>query len=186
MNFAYIDPGGLLSDLLRVSAAETIRAIPYELDESWKTFETTLGDFKLELAKNQVDLVRNTAILNEKQEEINVLKMMIDNVSSPNLKDTLNNLVDNFESDEGIPALTQQCGEMKGKVEAQKKILNDTNSERYAKFTCFVCMDRLIDVFFDPCGHVMCEPCWARTHNKRECPGCRARTQGVKKIFTMN
>lgn len=186
MNFAYIDPGGLLSDLLRVHAAETIHAIPCELDESWKTFETRLGDFKMELAKNQVELVRSFTILNEKQEEINVLKMMIDNVSSTKLKDTLNNLVDNLESEEGISALIQQCGEMKGKVEAQKKVLDDTNAERYAKFTCFVCMDRLVDIFFDPCGHVACEPCWARTQNKRDCPGCRVRIQGVKKIFTMN
>jgi len=75
----------------------------------------------MELARNQVALVRNLSILSEKQEEIGVLKMMADNVSSPSLKETLANLIDNFESDEGISALTQQCGEIKGVVDAQKR-----------------------------------------------------------------
>jgi hypothetical protein len=185
MNFAYIDPASLLSEILRPQPAETLVSVPYDLDERWSAFEQTLGDFKMELAKNQVALVRNLAILSEKQEEIGILKMMLDNVSSSSLKDTLENLVDKFESDEGISALTQQCGEIKGMVDAQKKVLSETNAERYAKFTCFVCMDRLIDLYFDPCGHVICEPCWSRTQNKRDCPGCRTRLVGVRKIFSM-
>jgi len=186
MNFAYIDPAGLLSEILRPQPADTVQAIPCELPDNWKNFEKTLGDFKMELARNQVALVRNLSILSEKQEEIGVLKMMADNVSSPSLKETLANLIDNFESDEGISALTQQCGEIKGVVDAQKRILQETNAERYAKFTCFVCMDRLIDLCFDPCGHVMCEPCWTRTQNKRDCPGCRTRLVGARKIYPMS
>lgn len=185
MNFAYIDPASILSEILRPGPVDTIPSVPCELDETWKNFEKTLGDFKMELARNQVELVRSLSILSEKQEELSVLKMMVDNVSSPKLKETLNNLIDNFESDEGIQALTQQCGEIKGKVDAQKKVLHETNAERYAKFTCFVCMDRLIDFCFDPCGHVMCEPCWARTQNRRDCPGCRTRLIGARKIYPM-
>jgi len=185
MNFAYIDPGGLLSEILRPHPTDTVQAIPCELDESWKNFEETLGDFKMELARNQVALVRNLSILSEKQEEIGVIKMMLDNVTSQGLKETLANLVDKFESDEGISALTQQCGEIKGMVDAQKRILQETNAERYAKFTCFVCMDRLIDLCFDPCGHVICEPCWTRTQNKRDCPGCRTRIIGARKVYSM-
>ncbi len=186
MNFAYIDPAGLLSELLRPPIpGDTIPTVPYELDQRWRDFTETLGTFKLEFAQNQVELVRSLALLNEKQEEANVLKMMLENVNSPKLKETLENLIDNFESDEGISALTQQCGEIKGKVEAQRKVLAETNADRYAKFTCFICMDKLVDVFFDPCGHVACEGCWSRTQNKRDCPGCRTRLSAARKIFPM-
>jgi len=128
----------------------------------------------------------NLASLNEKQEEMNVLRMMIDNVNSPDLKEKLEDILSKHESEEGIQGLTQQCGELKGKMEAMKKVLMDTGAERYGKFTCFVCMDRLVDLFIEPCGHVICDACFTRTTNKVQCPGCRVRMEGVKKIFTMN
>ena len=186
MNFAYIDPAGLLSELLRAPLPDAVPSIPCELDDRWKSFENTLGEFKNEFAKGQVDLVQSLGALNEKKEEINVLRMMFDNISSEGLKEKLVDLIEQYESDEGVDALIQQCGEVRGRVEAQKKVLLDTNVERYAKFTCFVCMDRLVDLFFDPCGHVICDGCWPRTQNKRDCPGCRTRLGGVKKIFAMS
>jgi len=186
MNFAYIDPVGLLSDILRTPTPDAVAAIPCELDERWTSFEKTLGEFKNEFAKGQVELVQSLGALNEKKEEINILRMMVDNVNSEGLKEKIVEILDNHESEEGINALTQQCGEVRGRVEAQKKVLSDTNVERYAKFTCFVCMDRLVDLFFDPCGHVICDGCWSRTQNKRDCPGCRTRLGGVKKIFSMS
>jgi len=186
MNFAYIDPAGLLTELLRAPPPDAVPPVPCELDERWTEFEKALGEFKNEFAKGQVELVQSLSALNEKKEEINVLRMMFDNISSTELKEKLADLIQQYESDEGIDALIQQCGEVRGRVEAQKKVLSDTNVERYAKFTCFVCMDRLVDLFFDPCGHVICDGCWSRTHNKRDCPGCRTRLGGVKKIFSMS
>ena len=186
MNFAYIDPAGLLSELLRAPPPDAVPPIPCELDERWAAFEKTLGEFKNEFAKGQVELVQSLSALNEKKEEINVLRMMFENISSEDLKEKLADLIQQYESDEGIDALIQQCGEVRGRVEAQKKVLADTNADRYAKFTCFVCMDRHVDLFFDPCGHVICDGCWTRTQNKRDCPGCRTRLSGIKKIFTMS
>lgn len=186
MNFTYLDASSILSDLLRPAAPESIvPTVPFDLDERWKSFEKQLGQFKTEFARNQVDLVQKLGTLGEKKDEINVIRMMIENVHSDDLKSLLTELIDNYESREGIVALTQQCGEVKGKVEAMRKVLVDTNCERYAKFTCFVCMDLLVDLFFDPCGHVMCETCWHRTQNKTACPGCRTRLTGAKRIFSM-
>ena len=104
---------------------------------------------------------------------------------SEDLKARLVSVVDNYESESGIVALTQQCGELKGKVEAMEKVLQDTEAERYAKFLCFICQDRLIDLFIDPCGHTVCATCWTSTRMKRTCPGCRTDIQGVKRIFNM-
>jgi predicted nuclease with TOPRIM domain len=185
MNFAYLDAAGLLENLTRPQP-EPIVPLPCELDETWKDFEKTLGEFKSEFVKVRAELTRSTAVLNEKKEELSVLKMMLDNVSSSNLKERLEEMIQEYEESEQVPDLTVKCAMLAGRAEAMKKVLMDTNSERYGKFTCFVCMDRLVDLFIEPCGHVICERCWIRTPNKEQCPGCRARTMGAKKIFTMN
>lgn len=185
MNFAYIDPVGLLEEILKPPPLDVVETIPCELDERWKKFEKTLGEFKTEFARSQVEFVQKLGALNEKKEEINILKMMTDNVNSSNLKDRLEELIGQYESEEGIDALIQQCGEARGRVEAMKKVLTETQAERYAKFTCFVCMDNLVDLFFDPCGHLICERCWSRTRDKSKCPGCRTALHGAKKMYVM-
>lgn len=179
MNFAYIDT------LMR-PLPEPVAAIPCELDERWKSFENELGQFKSEFTKTQVELVQNLAQLHDKQEEVSVIRMMIDTINSSDLKKKLESIIDEHGSEEGINALTLQCGQGKGRLEAMIKILKDTHAERYARFTCFVCMDKLVDLFIDPCGHVICDSCWVRTKNREQCPGCRGRASGVKKIYTMN
>jgi hypothetical protein len=186
MNFAYIDadPSALLSSLFR--PVEPIDAIPCELDQSWIAFEKELGIFKKKYSKVNNDLALALSELNAKKDDISIMKSILDNLTSLGLKESVKSIVDKYESSEGISALTRQCGELKGNLEAMKKVLKDTNAERYAKFTCFVCMERNIDLFFDPCGHVICEPCWVRTRNKETCPGCRGRLQAARKIYTLS
>lgn len=177
MNFAYIVES-LLFDA-------TIPSIPCQLDQKWSDFETELIKFKTEFSQTRAKLAQLTHTLQSKRDEIHIVKMVLDNVSSDGLKEKLSDLIDKHESEEGISTLTLQCGEAAGQVEAMKKILMDTNSERYARFTCFVCMDRLVDLFIEPCGHVICDGCWTRTQNKDSCPGCRTACIGAKRIFSM-
>jgi len=184
MNFAYLDPRSLLESVL-ITPPDPVTPIPCDLDDTWKSFEKELSNFKTKFAQSRVELVQKSASLAEQNEEINVLNMMIDNVSSQKLKDSLVRIIDDYAVDSGLGALKQECGEIAGRVEAMKKVLVDTGAERYGKFTCFVCMDRLIDLFVDPCGHVICDRCWARTRDKTVCPGCRTPNQAVKKIFTL-
>ena len=189
MNFAYIEAGrSILDGLLQTHLAPEVNVdvVPYDLEPEWIQFEKELSQFKTKFIEARNDAQRKRTDLSEKIEQINFTKMMIENVTSPSLKDMLVSVLDSWETEEGIDALSQQCGEAMGKAEAYKKVLFDTNAERYGKFICFVCMDNMIDLFFDPCGHVICERCWARTANKVQCPGCRTRTLGAKKIFTLN
>ena len=185
MNFAYLDARSLLDTVLG-PIHDPVPSVPCDLGPVWDDFAGELGKFKTEFVKTRAELTRSLAKLGEKREELNVIKMMSENVNSPGLKEKLEEIVDNYESDEGISALTLHCGEVTGRLEAMKKVLMDTGAERYGKFTCFVCMDRLVDRFIDPCGHVICDTCWMRTTNKEQCPGCRSGIHGVKRIFTMN
>lgn len=184
MNFAYLDPRSLLETVFQ-PVIDRVEPTPYDLEPHWIDFEKELGNFKNEFAQAKIDFAQKHAELATKNEELNIIRLMIDNVTSAKLKDVMVSLVDNYETEEGITALSQQCSVAAGKMDAYKKVLLDTNADRYAKFTCFVCMDRLVDLFFDPCGHVMCEHCWSRTTNKTHCPGCRTQLGGVKRIFSM-
>ena len=163
-----------------------IRPVSCELDEEWLNFEKELGKFKRDLAKVRRDFHQKYAQLNEMHKSSEIVKLILDNVPSDDLKARIASVVDNYESDSGVVALTQQCGELKGKFEAMSKVLDGTNSERYEKFTCFICQDRLVDLFIDPCGHVVCEHCWVNTRDKSKCPGCRTALHGgVKKMYAM-
>jgi len=184
MNFAYLDARSLMESLAP-RPQEPVTPVPCELGPEWIEFEKTLMDFKLKFTQASVESVSKFAELGEKKEEIGVVRMMLDNVSSQGLKDTLTGVLDNYETEEGILALSQQCGEAAGRVEAMKKVLMDTAAERYGKFTCFVCIDRLVDLFIDPCGHVICERCWSQTRSKTTCPGCRQVVHGARKIYNL-
>ena len=162
-----------------------VPAIPCELDPEWKDFEKELGNYKRKFAKEKRDLVTKLSELEELQKSAQISKLIIDTVPSEDLKAKLVSVIDKYESESGIVALTQQCGELKGKVEEMEKVLQDTEAERYAKFICLICQDRLIDLFIDPCGHTVCTTCWMNTRVKHTCPGCRTDIQGVKKIFSM-
>jgi Sec-independent protein translocase protein TatA len=185
MNFAYLDPRSLLETVL-IPPMEPIDPVPCDLDESWKDLGETLTNFKREYARVRADLAMRMAELAEKKDETNVIKLMLENVNSQDLKERLESMLDDYENEQNLQGLTRECGELSGRSQAMKKILEDTDPERYARFTCFVCLDRHIDLFIDPCGHVICEPCWVRTQNKATCPGCRARINGTKRIFSMN
>lgn len=184
MNFAYIDGMSLLDQILR-PPPDPVPAVPWEPDAEWLEFELELGRFKSKYTKERIETQKALAELNERKEETSVLNMMIDNVKSPGLKASLESLLNKNETDEGTLALAQQCGEGLGRLEGMRKILKETEAERYAKFTCFICQDRLIDLFIDPCGHVVCDTCWIRTRDKETCPGCRTRITGAKKVFNM-
>lgn len=185
MNFAYLDARSLLESVL-TPPMEPVETIPCILDENWDALDKTLSNFKREYAKVRMDLSSKLAELAEKKEEVNVLKMMLENVTSDDLKERLTTMIDDYENEQNLQGLKRECGELTGRSQAMKKVLQETDAERYGKFTCFVCMDRLVDLFIEPCGHVICEPCWARTHNKATCPGCRTRLIGTKRIFTLS
>lgn len=196
MEFAYIDPTHALLELTRGNFAPILNDLitqttvvpePCELDESWKTFENDLSNFKLKFKKTSLDLDQKLAELRELEKSSQISKLIIENVESDDLKAKLVAVIDSYESETGLHTLTQQCGKLKGQVDAMQQVLTGTNAERYAQFTCFICMERNIELFIDPCGHVVCEHCWTQTRDKRKCPGCRTTVlgAGVKKIFTL-
>ena len=189
MNYTFIDAQSLIESALGVPMQPTkvqVPVVPHELDQDWKDFEKTLDNFKTKYAVARVCQRQTYAELTEKMEEISYIEMMLKTVRATGLKERIESMIDDYQNEEGIDELTKKAGEAAGKVEAMKKVMTDTNAERYGTFTCFVCMDRLVDLFIEPCGHVICEPCWRQTRDHTRCPGCRVRCEGTKKIYSMN
>jgi hypothetical protein len=185
MNFTYLDPREILERVLQ-PPVQPLEPIPCELNEKWKNFEKEIGEYKLEWATARRDLAMASAELSIKREDILHMRSVIDGMVNTRLKENLEKVVQEHEEAEGIETLTQHCRELMGQVTEMEKVLKDTHAERYASFICFVCMERPVDLFLDPCGHVMCGACWSRTLNKRECPGCRGALRDAKKIFTLS
>jgi hypothetical protein len=184
MNFAYLDARDLLASILHEPEIP-LNPLSCELSPEWKAFEETLGSFKLEYSRKHRELAEKTAEREEKTADLKMLKSTIESFANQDLKTMVTCLIDSYESEEGISALTLQCRELMGEVDAMQRVLVNTMPERYARFTCFICTERLIDLFIDPCGHVVCSICWERSGARPKCPGCRTQVRGVKKIFTM-
>jgi|APCry1669189844_1035258.scaffolds.fasta_scaffold00106_26 hypothetical protein len=183
MNYSFLEP---LSDFAFITRSiPQVEPVPVELDESWKKFEKELGGFKTQYAKARAAVTISHSRLSAKYADVNVLEIASKVLKSADLKSNLSTVIEHFQTAEGIPELTKEYGEALGRVEAMKQIMCDTNAERYARFTCFVCMEHLVDCLLDPCNHVMCEVCWAKTRST-QCPGCRTEVREVRKIFTLS
>jgi hypothetical protein len=189
MNFAYLDARTLLESVLQEPEEPPLDPLPWVLTEDWKKFEEILDKFKLQYSIKRRDLSAKLAELDDKRKDVKLLNCALDSVSNIDLKVRVKSILDSYESDEGISVLTQQCRELMGKVNEMQRVLINTMSERYASFTCFICTERLVDLFIDPCGHVVCTPCWVRSAARQadgpRCPGCRTQVSHVKKIYTM-
>lgn len=196
-SFAYLDP---LASLIELSLGSTlgspiqqnetditVEAIPWEADDEWKEFEQTLGEFKLKYTQILNEYIKAKNRLNNCVKNTSISRVIDVMVQDQDLKDRLMSVVDNYETEAGTVALSQQCGVLKGKIEGMEAILKDTNAHRYERFTCPICADKHIDLFIEPCGHTICDACWMSTRDKRRCPVCSTTTTSppVKKIFTI-
>lgn len=196
MQFAYLDDAGfgsgllgsLLSEIQGSMNQDPREEVPeVELSEEWCEFRKTLFEFQQEYArtrKNVSDINSKLKVANQKLSTLRTMAAIFDEGSE--LKAKAEELITQFENDNKIPELIEDLRELKAIVAAQKKVLENTNAEQQVKYQCFVCMERCVDLCLDPCGHVLCQPCWNRLPTQdRKCPGCRATTRKVIKIFTL-
>jgi len=195
-SYSFIDPQTAFLELALGSALGTplsqnfenltvdIPPIECELSDEWKEFENELGKFKAEFKRTVREHdVKKFAIDNINKRTV-VSKLIANKVEDDDLKAKLLSVIDNHESEAGLDTLTQQCGELRGKYEAMSKVLTNTHSERYDRFICPICCECFIDLFIDPCGHVICDHCWLSTRDKRHCPMCKGNCS-TKKIYTI-
>lgn len=155
-----------------------------QLPQKWSDFEQELNKYKKEYNSLRITIYKKNMALNKKSRDINEIQKLIDNSIDTELKTRLVSLLEDYDQTANLEKKKEEILQMKAKLLAMEKVLKDTNSIEHEKFKCFVCMDKYVDTFLDPCGHVLCASCFTRA-NSLSCPGCRAQVQSARKIFIL-
>jgi hypothetical protein len=161
----------------------------YELPDPWRDFKQTLCKFQRDYNSERMELKKMILDYEEKKKIHESLVNMLDVVSSqPDLKESLTKTVREFEEKNSFEDFREAIAYQKAVCRAKGDALENTNAEEQSRFQCFVCMERYIEKFLDPCGHVICDQCWLRASANAgdKCPGCRTPVRRARKIFTMN
>ena len=193
MQFAYLEnTAGSAVDLMMGTLLQTIQShqdaqedVPeVELTDEWKTFRESLSKFQSDYGQILRQIREASEELKKKKSHLRAVKDLGTILADSFYVDKVNELVSNVEREENIVDFEEHLLLLKGTASAMKSLLEGTNLPQFFKFQCFVCMDKDIDTFLDPCGHVICTTCWRRNNIPNTCPGCRAIVR-PKKIFTL-
>jgi len=152
------------------------------LDDHWTEFEETLGRYKATYAAALGDFRKKEAHLLGLSTDITVMQNASSVVSDPDLQAELVDRVKTFAETSRVTELRDELAQLNGTLKAMEAVLMNTNARKYSQFTCSICMERLVDTFLDPCGHLACEQCLGRTRSP-SCPMCRTNVTGFKKMF---
>lgn len=174
----------LLGDVFHESETTSLYTnIPdIELSHDWQNFEEILGRYK-KVYKDTLFQLRNvendlTNIVND----LSILENSVSAILDPLMQSEISTMIERYKQEHEYTAKKQKASELAGTVRAMEKVLLNTGAKRYQQFTCSVCMERLVDTFLDPCGHLMCEQCLVRTQ-RAQCPMCRSNIV-PKRIYT--
>jgi len=154
-----------------------------ELSEDWNVFGEELANYQRKFALCLKELRDVEVELKRKNAELSALIEMEKKVLSRDLKASLQSIISDYQSNEKISEFEDTVKLLKGRCKSMKIVLENTNPEQMIKYQCFVCMDKGVDTFLDPCGHVLCSACWRRNRTN-SCPACRNTAQ-PKKIYLL-
>lgn len=155
-----------------------------ELPTRWSEFETTLGKYKMEY-KQKLNQARN--LEKEVEDLVKDIEVLTDSVlilHDSNAKKEISEVRDRYKIEHGFQDKQNELSRLLGECKKMETILEETNAKNYTEFTCSVCMDRKVDHFLDPCGHMICIFCFVRTRSNT-CPTCRTTVQPRKIYLTM-
>lgn len=190
MNFAEIDVDEdaehkiLMMDtyerLLRlrnVLEAEPVQADPPDGD-LLQRIQTLRTEYQ-ELAQEILIEYEKLAV---KKQRADTLLSFIDRIGEHKYAEQMRDLVTQFDRDEGMSDLAESVRTKLKRLIGMKRVFElCTECDVASKYMCFLCLDRTIDTFINPCGHVICEPCANKTRNV--CPFCRATVHRFEKMF---
>ena len=143
-------------------------ATPLEADERLGV----VAELKREYIALVEDIFRRHQEYTEKVNRLNKLKEIFETIGSEAVNtyaDDLGRVLDQFEDDERLEDFKTAMNDQLAKFHNLKAIVcMDDVGEKYM---CFTCLERSVEVFLDPCGHVACTQCQSRFGTS--CPFCR-------------
>lgn len=141
------------------------------------------------LKKDYLDLVPEVLIghmnLHSKKEKASYMLSIIDKFGNKDVKyvQMLTQLVEQFDKDEGISAMAEELKEKTTKMLSMRNVFSlCKDADVMSAYMCFLCLERPVNMFIDPCGHVICEQCSMRSA-LHVCPFCRGSVRQYRKMF---
>jgi len=117
------------------------------------------------------------------QKLLKVKRIMNELDPSPLFGEQLENLIATFRKEEKIDELEAALNEIDKKRAEYKSIFRMLKDvETHNIYCCFLCLERNVTIFIDPCGHLMCETCEKKLGGS-SCPFCRSSVKEFKKMF---
>jgi len=149
----------------------------------------TLYDSVESLKKEYIDLVTEVLIgymnLESKKEKASQMLSILDKLGNKDVKyvDLLSQVIDQFDQDEQITESAEKLEEKTRKMLSIRNVFSlCKEADVMSSYMCFVCLERPVNVFLDPCGHVICQTCSDRI-SIRVCPFCRSPVRQCQKMF---
>jgi hypothetical protein len=141
------------------------------------------------LKKEYLDLVSEVLIgymnIHTKKEKASHMLSVLDKLGNKDVKyvEMLREVVEQFDRDERI---TEDAEKLKEKTTEMLSLRNVfslcKDADVMSSYMCFVCLERPVTEFIDPCGHVICEEC-SRRSALHVCPFCRGSVRQFRKMF---
>jgi len=142
-----------------------------------------------ELKKEYLEVVPEVLVgyfkLQDKKEKASHILSIIDKFGNKDVLyvQQLAELVEQFDKDEGITEYAEQLREKTKKMLSLRKVFSFCGeTDIMSNYMCFLCLERPVNVFIDPCGHVICDECSKRSALNM-CPYCRGQVNLFKKMY---
>ena len=123
--------------------------------------------------------------MHAKKEKASHMLSVLDKLGNKDVKyvEMLREVVEQFDRDECI---TEDAEKLKEKTIEMLSLRNVfslcKDADVMSSYMCFVCLERPVTEFIDPCGHVICSQCSTRSA-LHVCPFCRGSVRQYRKMF---
>ena len=145
----------------------------------------SLDQLKSEYLDMVAEVLTGYMNMHAKKEKASHMLSVLDKLGNKDVKyvQLLREVIEQFDRDECI---TEDAEKLKEKTIEMLSIRNVfslcKDADVMSSYMCFVCLERPVTEFIDPCGHVICEQC-SRRSALHVCPFCRGSVRQYRKMF---
>lgn len=123
--------------------------------------------------------------MHAKKEKASLMLSVLDKLGNKDVKyvELLREVVEQFDRDECITEDAEKLKEKTIKMLSLRNVFSLCKDvDVMSNYMCFVCLERPVTEFIDPCGHVICDQCSVRSA-LHVCPFCRGSVRQFRKMF---
>jgi len=177
MNFAVLDDDQDIPDVELWTFQDKLNKLKYlnlnVIDTSVPTIKSDIQELLPEYRKAVDNIISIQQKVEKAEKEIETMNSLLSKLSkNRSYTESLEKIIESFIQDAGLEELKQSYAEAAREVQKYQGVFTlYKEADTANKYMCFVCLERSINVFIDPCGHTLCDECAGKITNR--CPMCR-------------